>query len=64
MTSAPENVGTKVFRRCAYYEAEGFTFIWTQENSFIMDKKEMGDFVIIPYEHTTHATINKTTNLC
>jgi hypothetical protein len=53
------NVGNKVFRKCAYHEAENFTFIWTVGESFMMDKKEMGDFVVVPYEHTTHASLKK-----
>ena len=53
------NVGNKVYKRCAYHQVDGFTFIWMLEDSFMIDRKEMGDFVVVPYEHTTHATLKK-----
>lgn len=54
-----KNVGTKVFRNCAYFEAEGYTFIWTRVENFLMDKKEMGDFVVVPYEHNSLVSLKK-----
>lgn len=46
-----KKVGTKVFRQCAFYESEGFTFIWTQKEKFLINRKEVGDFVVVPYSH-------------
>ncbi len=46
-----KNVGTKVFRQCAFHEADGYTFIWTKKETFIISRKEVGDFVVVPYTH-------------
>lgn len=42
------NIGTKIFKECAYYECEGYTFIWKLDEKFLLSKKEIGDFVLIP----------------
>lgn len=44
-----KGVGAKIFSRCAYYECEGYTFIWTETESFCFDNKDVGDFIMIPY---------------
>jgi hypothetical protein len=54
-------VGTKVFKKCAYHEAEGYTFIWTKEEKFLISKKEMGDYVVIPYDPSMKITLKKVT---
>jgi len=54
-------VGNKVFRHCAYYEADGYTFIWTTQENFLISKKEVGDFVIVPYEHQSVVSLKKVT---
>ena len=54
-----KDVGTRVFRNCAYFEAEEYTFIWTHQESFLMDKNEMGDFVVVPYEHNSQVSLEK-----
>ena len=41
-----KNVGTKVFNSCAYFETKSCLFIWTIDESFVFNKKEVGDFVL------------------
>jgi len=41
-------VGSKVFKNCVYLEAEGWIFIWTQDDSFMVRRKDIGDCVIAP----------------
>ena len=55
------NIGTKTFKNCAYFECEGYTFIWTLEESFLISKKEMNDFVIIPKNTETMVNLKKVT---
>jgi hypothetical protein len=43
-----KNIGTKVFKNCVYHMAEGYTFIWTKTESFLINEKEIGDCVIVP----------------
>lgn len=54
-------VGTRVFKDCAYFEADGYTFIWTREENFILNKQDLGDYVIIPYNFQTKVTLKKVT---
>lgn len=54
-------VGTRVFRGCAYYEAENYLFVWTASESFCINKKDMGDLVIIPYNQETLVSLKKVT---
>ena len=37
----------KSFRSCAFFETDDWLFIWTPNESFIFNKKEIGDFVFI-----------------
>lgn len=52
-------VGTKVFKQCAYYDIEKYTFIWTKDEKFLISKKEIGDYVIIPYDPSLKITLKK-----
>lgn len=52
-------VGTQVFKSCSYFEAEGFTFIWTKNERFLISRKEIGDYVIIPYDPNIKVTLKK-----
>jgi hypothetical protein len=45
-----KGVGTQVFRNCSYFEADEFTFIWTKNERFLISRKEIGDYVVIPYD--------------
>ena len=45
-----KDVGTKVFKKCVYHETDGFTFIWTETERYLISKREIGDHVIIPYD--------------
>ena len=54
-------VGSKVFRNCAYHETDGYTFIWTKQEKYILNKKEVGDFIIVPFDHSSHVTLKKVT---
>lgn len=52
-------VGTQVFKNCSYFEADGYTFIWTKEARFLISRKEVGDYVIIPYDPNIKITLKK-----
>jgi hypothetical protein len=41
-------VGSKVFKNCVYLEAEGWLFIWTYEESYMIRRKDIGECVIAP----------------
>ncbi len=43
-----KDIGSKVFRNCVYLEAEGWIFIWTHEESYVVRKKDIGECVIAP----------------
>jgi hypothetical protein len=54
-------VGTKVFKKCCYHDVENYIFIWTREDTFLIDKKELGDFVIIPQNSKSFLLTKKVT---
>ena len=39
-----DGVGTQRFKSCSYFEAEGFTFIWTKNEKLLISRKEIGDY--------------------
>lgn len=43
-----KGIGAKSFKSCAYFESESWLFIWTMDDSFVFDKREVGDFVFVP----------------
>lgn len=45
-------VGTTVFKDCVYHEAENITLVWTLTDRFIIDKNDLGEAVIIPYNQS------------
>lgn len=51
-------IGSKVFRNCVYLEAEGWLFVWTKEESYMVRKKDIGDCVIAPASYYTTFTLN------
>jgi hypothetical protein len=55
------NIGTRTFKKCAYFECEGYTFIWTPKELFLINKKKMNDLIIIPKNTETMITIKKVT---
>lgn len=48
-----KGVGTKTFRKCVYHEVDNWIFIWTEDDSYIFNKKDLGDCVIIPLSAST-----------
>lgn len=42
-----KGVGTKTFKECCYHDDDGYIFIWTREERFIIDKRDLGDFVAV-----------------
>jgi hypothetical protein len=56
-----KSVGTKVFKKCCYHETENYIFIWTKEDKFLINKKELGDFVIIPQNSKSFLLTKKVT---
>jgi hypothetical protein len=53
-----KDVGTKVFRSCAYFETESWVFIWTIDDSFVFSKKLIGDFVLV-HPNETYLSLKK-----
>lgn len=51
--------GSKAYRECAYFEIDGYTFIWTKNSSELLSKKEVGDYIIIPKTANTILTLKK-----
>jgi hypothetical protein len=43
-----KDIGSKVFKNCVYLEAEGWLFIWTYEESYLVRKKDIGECIIAP----------------
>ncbi len=39
-------IGTKIFKECSYFEIDGFAFIWTRTEKFLIRKKELGGCII------------------
>lgn len=54
-------VGDQIFKKCSYFEYEDYTFIWTKEEKFLISRKEIGDYVIIPYDPSMKVTLKKVT---
>jgi hypothetical protein len=52
-------VGTEVFKNCAYFEAEGYSFIWTETEKRLLSKKEMGNYALIPYDPKDSVKLKK-----
>lgn len=55
------DIGTKVFKKCAYHEVDGYTFIWTEKEQYLISRKEIGDYVVIPYDAAIQITLKKVT---
>ena len=49
-------IGSKSFKSCAYFESENWLFIWTPDDSFVFDKREVGDFVFVPLSEMKGST--------
>jgi hypothetical protein len=46
-------VGSKIYRKCVYLEAEGWLFIWTADASYMFSKKELKDTIVVPASYST-----------
>lgn len=42
-----KGIGTKVFKECKCDQLEGWLFIWTKNDTFLMEEEDIGDFVLI-----------------
>ena len=42
-----KGVGTKIFNECCYHDSDDYIFIWTKTDSFVIKKKDLGEFVSI-----------------
>jgi hypothetical protein len=49
-----------VYKDCACFESDGYTFIWTREDSFLIDGKKLGRYVILQYNPSIKVALNKT----
>lgn len=56
-----KDVGTKTFKKCAYHEVDGYTFIWTETERYLISKQEIGEYVIIPYDPNFKISLKKVT---
>ena len=56
-----KNAGTTTFKKCAYHEVEDYIFIWTKTEKFLINKKEIGDHVLIPYNSVSQITLKTVT---
>jgi hypothetical protein len=52
-----DGVCTDLYENCSYFQAEGFTFIWTKEKSYMLNSKTVGRFTIIPYNPSIKVTL-------
>ena len=50
-----KGIGTKTFKGCTYHDTDGWIFIWTKDESFLLDKSELGDFVAIPLSENVNS---------
>jgi hypothetical protein len=55
-----KDVGTQVFKQCCYHEQDNYIFIWTKNESFLVNKKDLGDFVAVV--NPTDTIISKANN--
>ena len=53
-----KGIGSKSFKSCAFFETEKWLFIWTPDDSFVFDKKEVGDYVFVSSKETV-ASLSK-----
>lgn len=54
-----KGVGAKTFKSCSYHEQDDYVFIWTREESFLINRKELGDFVIVSNTYSTIVSSEK-----
>lgn len=52
---------SKSYRNCAYFETDGYTFIWTKNSSEMISKSEVGDYILIPADLAIHLNLKKVT---
>ena len=49
-----------VYKECAYFVSDGYTFVWTSKDSFLIDEKKIGRYVILQYNPSIKVALNKT----
>lgn len=54
-----KGIGAKTFKFCSYHEHDNYVFIWTKDESFLIDKKELGDFVMVSNTYSTIVSSEK-----
>lgn len=54
-----KGVGAKTFKSCSYHEQDNYIFIWTKDESFLINRKELGDFVIVSNTYSTIVSAEK-----
>jgi hypothetical protein len=42
-----KNNGARMLKNCCFHEQENYIFIWTRSSSFIINKKDIGEFLIV-----------------
>lgn len=43
-----KGVGAKTFKSCSFHQEENYLFIWTKTDSFLINRREVGDFIAVP----------------
>ena len=46
-----------VYEDCSYFESDGYTFVWTREDSFLIDEKKIGRYAILQYNPSIKVTL-------
>lgn len=54
-----KGIGNKTFNHCCYYEQDNYLFIWTKHDAFLINKKDLGDFIAITDPHAALTTKQK-----
>jgi hypothetical protein len=59
-----KNGKSKCFKSCSYFETETWLFIWTLSDSFVFNKKEVGDFIFVASTETVLNLKKEDTTTC
>lgn len=54
-----KGIGNKIFKNCCYHEQGNYIFIWTKDDSYLINKKELGDFVAISNFNSSIMSVRK-----
>jgi hypothetical protein len=52
-------IGSRRFKDCCYHDADGYIFIWTRTESFVVNKMDLGEFLLIPDDKKVLVSLEK-----